>query len=68
MSNIEIIEENTSINETDAEAGFKYNDRVVTMENGSIFVSRNGKVMDKISIETFMRKPREAMRLFLKNC
>lgn len=57
-----------SINETDAEAGFKYNDRVVTMENGSIFVSRNGKVMDKISIETFMRKPREAMRLFLKNC
>lgn len=56
-----------SINETDAEAGFKYNDRVVTMENGSIFVSRNGKVMDKISIETFMRKPREAMRMISKN-
>lgn len=56
-----------SINETDAEAGFKYNDSVVTMENGSIFVSRNGKVMDKISAETFMRKPREVMRMISKN-
>ncbi len=53
----------TSINESDLEAGFKYNDRIVTMENGSIFVSKDGKAINRISIETFMRKPRESMKI-----
>lgn len=44
-----------------SEAGFKYNDRVVTMENGNIFVTKDGKVIDKISVDTFMRKPRESI-------
>lgn len=53
----------TSINESDLEAGFKYNDRIVTVENGSIFVSKDGKAIDRISIETFMRKPRELIKI-----
>ena len=44
-----------------SEAGFKYNDRVVTLENGNIFVTKDGKVIDKISVDTFMRKPRESI-------
>lgn len=53
----------TLINESDAEVGFRYNDKIIMMENGSIFVSKDGKVIDKISVETFMRKPRESMRI-----
>lgn len=56
-----------SINESDSEAGFKYNDRVVTMENGNIFVTKNGKVIDKISVDTFMRKPRESICILDKS-
>lgn len=55
-----------SINETDAEAGFKYNDRNVMMENGNILVAKDGTIVDRISIETFMRKPRESLKMFLK--
>lgn len=52
-----------SINESDVEAGFKYNDRVVMMEKGNILVTEEGKVIGKISVETFMRKPRKSLEL-----
>lgn len=53
----------TSINESDIETGFKYRDRIITMENGSIWVKKDSKVINKISIEKFMRKPRETMKI-----
>ncbi len=36
------------------------------MENGSIVVTKGIKIIDKILMETFMKKPRELSRLFLK--
>ena len=57
----------TLINESDIEAGFKYKDCIITMENGSILVIKNRKVINKISIETFMRKPRETMKILERN-
>lgn len=55
-----------SINETDAEAGFKYIDRTVMMENGNIVVAKDGRIIDQISVETFIRKPRETIRELTK--
>lgn len=52
-----------SVNETDAEPGFKYGDKMVVMENGDIIVFKDGTKIEQISIETFMRKPRESMRM-----
>lgn len=55
-----------SVNETDAEPGFKYDDRTIIMENGDIVVLKDGTKIKQISIETFMRKPRESMRMIAK--
>lgn len=55
-----------SINETDAEPGFKYEDKMIIMENGGIVVLKDGTKIEQISIETFMRKPRESMRMIAK--
>lgn len=55
-----------SINETDAEPGFKYDDKTIIMENGEIVVLKDGTKIEQISIETFIRKPREAMRIIAK--
>ena len=60
------IANDTSINESDSEASFLYKDTVVTMGNGSIFITKDGKVIDKVSIEMFMRKPRELVKLISK--
>ena len=55
-----------SVNETDAEPGFKYDDKTIIMENGDIVVLKNGTKIEQISIESFIRKPRESMRLIAK--
>lgn len=55
-----------SVNETDAEPGFKYDDKTIIMENGDIVVLKDGTKVEQISIETFMRKPRESMRVIAK--
>ena len=55
-----------SVNETDAEPGFKYDDKTIIMENGDIVVLKDGTKIEQISIETFMRKPRESMRVIAK--
>lgn len=55
-----------SVNETDAEPGFKYDDKTIIMENGDIVVPKDGTKIEQISIETFMRKPRESMRVIAK--
>lgn len=55
-----------SVNETDAEPGFKYDDKTIIMENGDIIVLKDGTKIEQISIETFMRKPRESMRVIAK--
>lgn len=55
-----------SVNETDAEPGFKYDDKTIIMENGDIGVLKDGTKIEQISIETFMRKPRESMRVIAK--
>lgn len=52
-----------SVNETDAEPGFKYDDKTIIMENGDITVLKDGAKIEQLSIETFMRKPRESMRM-----
>lgn len=51
-----------SVNETDAD-GFKYEDKMVVMEDGNIIVFKEGIKIGQISSETFMRKPRELMRM-----
>jgi hypothetical protein len=56
----------TSINESDEEPGFKYGDRTVLMEKGDIIVLKDGTKIEQISIESFMRKPRELMRMISK--
>ena len=56
----------TSVNETDAEPGFKYDDKTIIMENGDIVVLKDGTKIEQISIETFIRKPRESMRMIAK--
>ena len=53
---------NASINENDAEACFKYKDAVVTIKNGNIYLTKDGKVISKVLAENFMRKPRAVMR------
>lgn len=53
---------NASINENDAEAGFKYKDAVVTIKNGNIYLTKDEKVISKALVENFMRKPRTIMR------
>lgn len=55
-----------SVNETDAEPGFKYDDKTIIMENGDIVVLKDGTKIEQISIETFIRKPRESMRMIAK--
>lgn len=55
-----------SINETDAEPGFKYDDKTIIMENGDIVVLKDGAKIEQISIETFIRKPRDSMRMIEK--
>lgn len=55
-----------SVNETDAEPGFKYDDKTIIMENGDIVVLKDGTKIEQISIETFMRKPRESIRVIAK--
>lgn len=55
-----------SVNETDAEPGFKYEDKMVVMENGNIIVLKDGTKIKQISIVFFMRKPRESMRMIEK--
>lgn len=56
----------TSVNETDAEPGFKYDDKTIIMENGDIVVLKDGTKIEQISIETFIRKPRESMRMIAR--
>ena len=56
----------TSINENDAEPGFKLEDKTVLMENGKIVVLKNGTKVEQISIESFARKPRESTRKIAK--
>lgn len=56
----------TSVNETDAEPGFKYDDKTIIMENGDIVVLKDGTKIEQISIESFIRKPRESMRMIAK--
>ena len=58
--------DDASVNETDAEPGFKYDDKTIIMENGDIVVLKDGTKIEQISIETFMRKPRESMRVIAK--
>lgn len=55
-----------SVNETDAEPGFKYDDKTIIMENGDIIVLKDGSKIEQISIETFIRKPRESIRVIAK--
>lgn len=55
-----------SVNETDAEPGFKYDDKTIIMENGDIIVLKDGTKIEQISIETFVRKPRESMRMIAR--
>ena len=55
-----------SVNETDVEPGFKYDDKTIIMENGDIVVLKDGTKIEQISIETFIRKPRESMRMIAK--
>ena len=55
-----------SINETDADPGFKYEDKTIIMENGDIIVLKDGTKIEQISIESFIRKPRESMRMIAK--
>ena len=49
-----------------AEPGFKYDDKTIIMDNGDIVVLKDGTKIEQISIETFIRKPREAMRMIAK--
>lgn len=55
-----------SINETDVEPGFKYGDRTIFMENGNIIVFKGKSKINEISIELFIKKPRESMRIISK--
>ena len=55
-----------SVNENDAAPGFKYDDKTIIMENGDIVVLKDGIKIEQISIETFMKKPRESMRMIAK--
>ena len=55
-----------SINENDAEPGFRYKGRTIVMENGKIIVTMGDAKIEQISIDTFMRKPRESMRMISK--
>lgn len=40
--------------------------KTIIMENGDIVVLKDGTKIEQISIETFMRKPRESMRVIAK--
>lgn len=53
---------NASVNENDTEIGFIYKDTLVTMENGNIYLVKDGKIISKALVENFMRKPRTVMR------
>lgn len=55
-----------SINESDTEIGFEYEDRLLTIENGNICVFKDGKILSEISIDTFTRKPRKSIQFLLK--
>lgn len=55
-----------SINENDAEAGFRYMDKTIIMENCNIIVTMGNAKIGQVSIDTFMRKPRESMRMISK--
>lgn len=53
----------SSINDSDIEPGFKYCDKTITMDNGYIWIYSGGKEIKRISIDIFIRKPREAMKI-----
>ena len=55
-----------SINESDTEICFEYEDRLLTIENGNICVFKDGKILSEISMDTFTRKPRKSIQFLLK--
>ncbi|MEA4903142.1 restriction endonuclease-like protein [Desulfitobacterium sp.] len=52
----------TTINDEDNELRFKFNNELITFENGSIDIYKNGKIRGKYAIEEFSRKPNAVFR------
>lgn len=55
-----------SVNATDAEPCFKYDDKTIIIKNGDIIALKNKSKIKQISIESLMRKPIESMGMIAK--
>lgn len=54
---------NSSINDGDSEPGFKYNGKTIWVEEGYIYIAMNDKIINKISLNRFIRRPRETTKI-----
>ena len=57
----------TEINDTDSEIGFRFGDNMIVFEDGKINVYRSGKVIAQNTIEAFGRSPNSVFRLMQRD-
>lgn len=58
---------NTEINDSDSAIRFRYDDAIVAFEDGNINIYKNGKLVERKSIELFSRSPNAVFRLLQKS-
>ncbi len=58
---------NTEINDSESDIRFHYADAMIAFEDGNINVYKNGKIVDKKSVEAFSRSPNSVFRLLQKS-
>lgn len=60
------LSQDSAINDEENMNGFRYNDKIIVLENGKIQVVEAGQVVEQITVDSFARKPSAAFDILKK--
>lgn len=60
------LSQDSEINDEENMNGFRYNDKIIVLENGKIQVVEAGQVVEQITVDSFARKPSAAFDILKK--
>lgn len=60
------LSQDSAVNDEENMNGFRYNDKVIILENGKIQVVDSGQVVEQITVDSFARKPSAAFDILKK--
>lgn len=63
---IKRLSQDSEINDEENMNGFRYNDKIIVLENGKIQVVEAGQVVEQITVDSFARKPSAAFDILKK--